>query len=123
MPRVVHFEIHTDDPDRAVGFYAELFGWRFEKWAGPVDYWLIVTGPDGQPGINGGLVRRRGARPAAGQSVNAYVCTVDVPDLDRYLARAGGLGAAVAVPRMPVPGVGWLAYVADPDGNLVGMMQ
>jgi predicted enzyme related to lactoylglutathione lyase len=24
---------------------------------------------------------------------------------------------------MAVPGVGWLAYVKDPDGNLCGLMQ
>jgi predicted enzyme related to lactoylglutathione lyase len=124
MPRVVHFEIHAEDPDRVVGFYAELFGWRFDKWAGPVDYWLVTTGPDGQPGINGGLIRRQGPRPvAAGQPVNAYVCTVDVPDLDQYLARATHLGATVVVPRMPIPGVGWLAYVTDPDGNILGLTQ
>jgi predicted enzyme related to lactoylglutathione lyase len=29
----------------------------------------------------------------------------------------------VAVPKMPVPGIGWLAYVRDPDGNIFGMMQ
>jgi hypothetical protein len=28
-----------------------------------------------------------------------------------------------AVPKMPVPGVGWLAYAKDPDGNIFGMMQ
>ena len=58
MPRVVHFEIHADQPERAVRFYKELFDWQFHKWEGPMDYWLIVTGPDGQPGINGGLIAR-----------------------------------------------------------------
>ncbi len=28
-----------------------------------------------------------------------------------------------AVPLTPIPGVGWLAYAMDPDGNLFGMMQ
>ena len=55
MPRVVHFEIHAADPERAVNFYQTLFGWTFQKWEGPMDYWLIVTGPDDQRGINGGL--------------------------------------------------------------------
>src|SRR5262245_37659764 len=60
MPRVVHFEIHAAEPERAIRFYHELFGWQFNKWAGPEDYWLVVTGPKEEPGIDGGMVRRRG---------------------------------------------------------------
>ena len=123
MPRVVHFEIHADDPDRAVAFYSGLFGWRLDKWDGPVDYWLVTTGPDTDRGINGGLVRRRGPRPSDGQPVNSYVCTVEVPDLDDRLVLAANLGAESAVPKMPIPGVGWLAYVKDPEGNILGLMQ
>ena len=60
MPRVVHFEIHASDPERAVNFYKTLFDWQFQKWEGPMEYWMVITGPDGQPGINGGLLRRQG---------------------------------------------------------------
>lgn len=123
MPRVVHFEIHADDPDRAVGFYSGLFGWQLAKWHGPADYWLVTTGPDGERGINGGLLRRRGPRPAEGQAVNGYVCTVEVPDLDDRLMKAAELGAELALAKMPVPGVGWLAYIKDPEGNILGLMQ
>lgn len=61
MPRVVHFEVHADDPERAANFYSGVFGWELAKWEGPQDYWLITTGPDDEPGINGGWcnVRRR----------------------------------------------------------------
>ena len=123
MARVVHFEIHAADPARAVEFYTALCGWSFTKWDGPADYWVIVTGPEGTPGINGGLVRRMGPPPADGQAVNAYVCTVDVADLDASLAKAAELGATMALAKMPVPGVGWLAYVKDPEGNILGMIQ
>ena len=123
MPRVVHFEIHASDPDRAVKFYTTLFGWEMTKWDGPVDYWLIRTGPADQRGIDGGLVRRHGADPVEMQAVNAYVCTVDVPNLDEYVAKALANGATIALPKMPIPGVGWLAYVKDTEGNILGMMQ
>jgi predicted enzyme related to lactoylglutathione lyase len=123
MPRVVHFEIHAADLPRAAKFYTDLFGWAITKWDGPVEYWLVKTGEDGTRGINGGLVRRNGPAPADGQAVNAYVCTVDVPNLDEYFAKAQKLGAAVALPKMPIPGVGWLAYVKDLDGNILGIMQ
>jgi uncharacterized protein len=123
MPRVVHFEIHAQDPERAVRFYGQLFGWEITKWAGPMDYWLIRTGTAPSPGIDGGLLRRHGPAPAEGQAVNSYVCTVDVPALDDYLARLPAAGGSVAMPKMAVPGVGWLAYAKDPEGNLFGMMQ
>jgi catechol 2,3-dioxygenase-like lactoylglutathione lyase family enzyme len=31
MPRVVHFEIHADDPKRAIKFYQDVFGWEIVK--------------------------------------------------------------------------------------------
>ena len=121
MPRVVHFEIHADDPDRAVKFYTTLFGWKFTKWDGPMEYYMIDTGEG--VGINGGLVRRMGPRPTEGQAVNSYVCTVDVPNVDNYFTKAVAGGGMVALPKMPIPGIGWLAYVKDTEGNILGMMQ
>ena len=123
MPRVIHFEIHAADPDRAVAFYRKVFDWELTKWAGPVDYWLISTGPADKPGINGGLLRRQGPAPAEMQAVNSFVCTVDVPSVDDYVAKATAAGGTVALAKMPVPGVGWLAYVKDTEGNILGMMQ
>jgi uncharacterized protein len=55
MPRVVHFEIHANDPDAAAKFYSAVFGWNVTKWERPVGYWLVSTG-EGR-GIDGGIVR------------------------------------------------------------------
>lgn len=123
MSRPIHFEIHAAQPERAIAFYSGLLGWKFTKWDGPMPYWMIVTGPEGTPGINGGLLPRPGGAPAEGLAMNAYVCTVDTPDLDAALARAATLGGALALPKMQIPGVGWLAYVKDTEGNLFGLLQ
>jgi uncharacterized protein len=123
MARVVHFEIHAADPERAMRFYGEVFGWQFRKFNGPMDYWLIVTGPAEQRGIDGGLMRRMGGPPLAGQAVNAYVCTVDVPSIDASSRAALKHGATPAVDRIPIRGVGWLAYFKDTEGNIFGIMQ
>jgi predicted enzyme related to lactoylglutathione lyase len=123
VPRTIHFEIHAADPERVQAFYRTLFGWQFQAWGGPAEYWVITTGDASQLGINGGMVRRRGPAPADGQPVNAFVCTVDVADLAATLRALPGAGGTLALPRMAVPGVGWLAYVKDPDGNLCGLMQ
>lgn len=122
MGRPVHFEIHASDPEASRDFYEQVFGWNFQQW-GDQAYWLVFTGEDGQPGINGGMVPRQGGAPATGAAVNAFVVTVDVADLDETTEAVLKLGGEIRVPRMAVQGTGWLAYVADPDGNLFGLMQ
>jgi hypothetical protein len=117
MHRPIHFEIPASDPGAAMKFYGGLFGWKFHSWGGgPMEYWIVQTGADEDKGIHGGLMRR--VHPE-----QPCVNTIDVPDLDAAVARAVELGGTVAVPRMPVPGVGWLAYLKDLDGHIFGMMQ
>src|SRR5690242_5423344 len=99
MPRVVHFEIYADNPERAVAFYRGVFGWDIHKWDGPQDYWLIATGAEGTPGINGGLARRQGPAPVDGQAVAAYTCTIDVPSVDEYLGKITAAGGSLAMPK------------------------
>ncbi len=123
MPRPIHFEIHADNPDRAAKFYSTVLGWSFTKWDGPMPYWLVTTGADGTPGINGGMHPRMGPAPVEGQAVIAFVCTVDVPSVDDHVARAVAAGGVVAVPKMAIPGIGWLAFAKDTEGNIFGMMQ
>lgn len=123
MPRVIHFEIQVENPERAVRFYQNAFGWKFDKWEGPEEYWLITTCPNDQPGINGGLMKRRGPGPQQNQAVNSFVCTIGVENLDSALATATKHGGTMVVPKMPVPGVGWLSYFKDPEGNIFGLFQ
>jgi predicted enzyme related to lactoylglutathione lyase len=114
MPRVVHFEITADDPQRAVSFYRDVFGWDFQKWDGPMEYWLAMTGPKGQPGIDGGI---RGHGPAG------HVNTIDVPSVDDYAARVVANGGQVVMPKQPIPGVGHLAYCRDTEGCTFGIIE
>lgn len=116
VPRVVHFEIDAKKPEKAVKFYENVFGWKFEKWKGPVDYWLVMTGNEKEPGIDGGLAKRTEAEPSA-------VNTIDVPSVDEYAKRVESNGGTIVRPKMAVPGVGWMAYFKDPEGNFWGMME
>ena len=116
MPRPVHFEIPADDVERAKAFYEGVFGWKIQKWEGPIPYWLITTGADGEPGINGGLHQREHpGQPCAN--------TIGVDNLDAMVAKVTSKGGKVAVPKMPIPGMGWLAYCIDTEGHVFGMMQ
>lgn len=122
MARPVHFEIHASNPQALIDFYSQLFGWSFNRWEGG-DYWMIRTGPAEQAGIDGGLLPRRGDVPHPLAAVNAFVITVDVDNVDTVVDEARRSGGVVALPKMPVPGIGWLAYLKDPDGNIFGVMQ
>jgi uncharacterized protein len=115
MSRVIHFEIPADDPQRAVAFYEKIFGWKINKWDGPADYWLVMTGED-EPGIDGGIGRRGDMNP---HTTN----TVGVPSVDEFTKKITQAGGKVISPKMPIPGMGWLAYCADTEGNVFGIMQ
>ena len=115
MPRVVHFEIPADDPERAARFYRQALGWIVDKWEGPEDYWLVTTGDESEPGINGGITLR--------ENLPTTVNTVDVPVLDEATDRVESAGGKVLVPRTSVKGVGFVAYCADTEGNVFGLME
>jgi predicted enzyme related to lactoylglutathione lyase len=116
MPRVTHFDINADDPERAAQFYSNVFGWKFDKWQGPAEYWLVTTGPDDEPGINGGLMKR--TDPSAG-TWN----TVEVRSVDDAVSRAVQAGGSVVLPKQAIPGGGYQAYCRDTEGNVFGLHE
>jgi uncharacterized protein len=117
MPRPTHFEIPSDNPERAIAFYQAVFGWKVQKWdGGPMPYWLVTTGADPEPGINGGILPRQFPNQPC-------VNTISVANLDQTLAAVTTQGGQMALPKMAVPGVGWLAYCKDLDGHVFGIMQ
>jgi uncharacterized protein len=117
MLRPVHFEIPAEDAERAVRFYQGVFGWKFSEWEGsPQRYFVVETGTE-QPGIDGGLIVRP-TGPGAG-TIN----TIEVPSVDEFVAKIEAAGGTVEVPKMPIPGVGWLAYCRDTEGNVFGVMN
>lgn len=111
--KVIHFEIPIDDNERAVAFYAKAFGWVLEQW-GPVEYWTTDAG-DGD-GIGGALSKRS-------DEVPSLMFYIDVTDVDAALAAVAAAGGKRLSERMPIPGVGWMAYFEDTEGNRVGVFQ
>jgi uncharacterized protein len=118
--RVVHFDIYADNVERAIAFYQKVFGWTIQKVDG-MDYWLIQTG-EGEPGIDGGLGKR--TNPTNGDIPQfGYTCTVDVEDVNAAFEAALAAGGAEVHKPGPIPGVGYIAYVRDTEGNHLGLMQ
>ena len=123
MPRVIHFEIQAEDMDRAEKFYRDVFGWDFQKWDGPFEYVLVMTGKESEPGINGGLMPRKGPAPQDGAPLNAYSCVIEVEDIDEAGAAILKAGGTEALAKQKIPGIGWSAYYKDTEGNIFGLMQ
>jgi predicted enzyme related to lactoylglutathione lyase len=116
MPRVVHFDITAVDTERAITFYETVFGWTFTKWEGPMEYWLVSTGPPDEPGIDGGLSLREGN----GAGVTN---TVEVKSIDRVLEQIVAAGGKIVQSKGAIPGVGWFALCTDTEGILFGVME
>jgi hypothetical protein len=114
MARVVHFEIPVDDPERARKFYANVFGWDIGSWGGPADYWIASTGPRDEPGIDGALTRRS----STWAPLHVHVTSLD--ETVRKLQEAGG---KVMAPKASIPGVGFVAYCRDSEGNVLGVFE
>jgi predicted enzyme related to lactoylglutathione lyase len=114
LPRITHFELPADNTARAIRFYETAFGWRFEKWEGPMEYWMVKTG-DG-PGIDGGLMKRQ----QPGQPPNNVI---DVASLAESTKAIVGAGGTEIVPKMGIAGVGWVAYFTDTEQNMFGLIE
>ncbi|MEN6548300.1 MAG: VOC family protein [Armatimonadia bacterium] len=115
MPRVVHFEIPTESPEKTVAFYEKAFGWQIKKWEGPQDYWLVCTGSGDAMGINGAVMRKTDAYGVRN--------TIGVEDLDEALRKVEEGGGKIILPASPIEGVGDWALCEDPDGNFFGLIK
>ncbi len=115
MPRIVHFEIPVDDLEKSQAFYSTVFGWTFTEFGG-MGYYLIKTGDSPEPGIDGGMMKRH-------HPEQPITNTIGVDSVDAYLEKVIAAGGSVALPKMAIPGVGWLAYFKDPEGHISGLHQ
>jgi predicted enzyme related to lactoylglutathione lyase len=116
MNRVVHFEIPADDPESAARFYSEVFGWKIEKWEGPIDYWMVTTGDATEPGRDGGIAKKE---PPQTTVTNV----IGVESIDEALEKITANGGTVVVPKTAIPGIGYSANFLDTQGNFLGIME
>ncbi|MEG0450858.1 MAG: VOC family protein [Lysinibacillus sp.] len=116
MGKILRFDLQVPNPEEAIAFYTNSFGWEFNKIPGPQDYWLISTGASDQPGIDGGLMK---SPDGATRTTNL----IDVPAVDDYLKKIVENGGSVVVPKTAVPGMGSFAYCLDNQGLLFGVSE
>jgi predicted enzyme related to lactoylglutathione lyase len=116
MSRVVHFEIAANDPEKVTAFYQNVFDWKIARWGGPQDYWVVTTGDQASPGIDGGIFRPN-------EWFNGTVNTIQVEDLDAAVEKVKQNGGQVVVEKTLIPGVGYQVYCKDVEGTLFGIHQ
>ena len=109
-----HFEIMSNNVEKAQAFYGAVLGWTFEKWPGPMDYITIKTGAPPE----GGMMQKPPQAPMPMLSVYFLV-----PDVDATLAKATEHGARVLMGKTPIPEVGAFAMFMDPEGIPVSILE
>ena len=108
---VVHWEIEARDADAQRSFYGELFNWTIGD--GPImDIPAGLGGPEPGPA---GHIRQGGQA-----GVRLYV---QVRDLAASLARTEELGGTVTMQPFDVPNGPTIAFIVDPEGNPVALVQ
>ena len=125
MSKVVHFEIPTDDLDRAKSFYGSVFGWELQTVPmNEGEYTSVITTdvdeqtqqPTEPGAINGGMFVRN-------EQVTSPVITIDVDGIDDALKQVEAEGGTTVTPRTAIPGMGAFAYFKDPEGNVLGLWE
>ena len=113
------FAIHADDVQRCRRFYEAVFQWRFEPW-GPPDFYLVRTGDEDRPGVQGLMHKRQQPRGAGGP--NCFECTIAVDDLDAVTGAIAANGGRILMANAQVPTVGVLTKFEDTEGNMLSAM-
>ncbi len=109
--QVVHFELIGTDAAALQTFYGDLFGWSVDA-NNPMNYGVVDTGEGG--GIDGGI--------GAGEQVSSAFY-VEVDDPQAYLDRVEAAGGKTIVAVTVVPSMVTFAQLADPQGNVVGLVK
>lgn len=114
MGRVVLFDLSSKDPEKAANFYSTVFGWKISEpnWG----YQPVITGEDDKPGINGGISKGPSDFP------HGTRIQIEVDDIDEAISKSTELGAQVVRDKMEFDDF-YLAYLVDPVGNGIGLIQ
>jgi uncharacterized protein len=109
---VTQWQIVSSQPDEVAAFYKAIFGWTVSA-KNAMGYRQVDTGH----GQNGGIWP---APPGAQGFVQLFI---GVPDVEKSLAQAVGLGATVVVPATALPDGDVMAVLRDPTGMTFGLMK
>lgn len=108
----IWYELLTPDHAVAKRFYDAVVGWNIAgKPDGEIDYRMIET----RDGTVGGVMQLTDAMTTGGAKPG-WLFYVGVDDVDATADKVTAAGGAVLMPPFDLPGVGRMAFVADPQG-------
>ncbi len=107
-------ELTTPNTEAAMTFYGGLFGWSFDSFGPPGQYWLVQNGEDAV----GGLMSKTAETPFP----QGWLFYVEVDDVEQAIVNATKFGGKSLVPPFDMPNVGRIAVIQDPSGAAVGIM-
>jgi uncharacterized protein len=119
---IIHFEIPAQNIEKLKQFYTDVFNWKIIGAPGPIPYWIIQTVPTNEkgmqqrPGVNGGMYQKQAPD-------NRPLNYFSVESIDEYVNKIKKFGGRVVSEKQEVPGVGFIATVMDPEGNIFAMLQ
>ena len=111
--KIVHMEIPADDTQRAMKFWGDFAGWKFQSYGDGDGEAPEYNMFEGEPG--GGLYPSREGE----KGILVYFETEDIDAEIRQIQNLGG----ESEDKMPVPSMGWFAHATDPEGNKFGVWQ
>lgn len=117
---IIHFEIPANDLGMMKEFYSRVFGWKANDVPG-MDYAVMHTVPTDEkgmllePGVNGGIYQRT-------SKVQVPINYIQVESVDDYMDRVTSEGGSILAPKQHIQGVGYIAWVSDPEGNPIGLI-
>ncbi len=126
MNKVVHFEIPSENKERAKRFYSEAFEWmvRDDPMTGGGTYTSAVTTeidertymPKEPGGINGAIIERS-------ENLKSPIITIGVDSIEESIKKAETAGGKAVGEKGEVPGMGFYAYISYTEGNVIGLWQ
>ncbi|MCM3786711.1 VOC family protein [Neobacillus mesonae] len=114
MGKVIGFELNSQDPERAREFYSKVFGWKISEpnWG----YYPVTTGSEEAPGVGGGISKGPQDFP------HGTRIQIEVEDIEAAIRESVELGAQMVREKMEFDHF-YLAYLVDPVGNGIGLIQ
>lgn len=113
----VHVELNSSNPEKAKEFYSQLFDWELEDVPNPImpngKYTLVKVGQ----GTGGGIMQKCEGGPVG------WLAYVAVDDIRASTQKAKALGGQILEDVREVPGMGWLSFIRDPTGAVLGLWQ
>ncbi|MHC4456597.1 MAG: VOC family protein [Planctomycetota bacterium] len=117
----VYFDFTVRNLKDARRFFENVFGWRFEKFPFPYEYYRINAGTDDEMGIDGGIGEVKDTTISGGKPLTQV--TIPVSCLDDFIKKVKENGGSIVEPKMAIPTIGWYATCAEPGGLMFGIIQ